>query len=480
MLIGPRAFAEDAVVVSLPSGGVVVFAMQAQGESLKALSIESLIAMRRSFEDCGRLRPVEENQLTWALERARTAKPGDLIRKTAQVLNADAYCVIGLSQEIHTYIADLSIVPLKPEYETLRRTLRVKSRLPHNIPLKLAKAVTDAQSGIPVHAPVLRKTGEGSYVIGAGQWHGITPGRYRSPTHGEITITGTGRYESVARIGDPVEIAAEVEIRLFPDTEPLVHDLDRRISENTIRRYEIGNTLLRGDDAGKRYIEGMCIINPGGSVCAPIYGSFLATQYLGFNTPSPDMTGMWLGGAALFTQLMLPEFMTGFRGNFFPWNRDSDKPRSVQYMQTFLWASLPFTFSTVYLDQLAVAFPKTETLPPFFDNRDTMASLMSLFVPGGGHFYKGRRLPGWGFYFTEMAIASYATLELGNPARARYAFSLLAAVKLADIALAYLSRSSYRIYNMEVDRDDVRPSLSLQGRMFDREPVYDLALQLPF
>ncbi|TAL36426.1 MAG: hypothetical protein EPN93_08355 [Spirochaetes bacterium] len=480
LLLRPGAFGADEIIVNLPSGGVVVFVLPAQGESLKALSLESLIAVRHTFEECGRLLPVEENNLKWAMERSRKAPPEELFRQTAKTLNADAYCVIAVAQELNTYYAELAFVPLNPAYGSQARSVRVKSRLIQNIPLKLSRALAKAHEKIPIHAPVLEKLEGDRVLIGAGQWHGIKPGAYRTASHGEVLVTVTSRYQSIARVTGQVPDEDVLVIKAYPETAEMGQDLTRRISENTVRKYSLESTTLRGDDAGKRYIEGMCVVNLGGNICLPVYGAFLSTQYLGFSTASPDMTGMTLSGAALVTQLALPEFMTGFRGNFFPWNSDADKSAAVHRMQTFLWVGLPFTFTVAYLDQLSEMFPKTDTLPPFFEERDTTAALMSLFVPGGGHFYKGRRLPGWGFYFTEMAVASYCAYEYRNRARAVYAFSALGVIKIADIALAYLSRTSYKHYTIETDRDEAAPSLSLQGRMNDREPVYELSLGFRF
>ena len=60
-----------------------------------------------------------------------------------------------------------------------------------------------------------------------------------------------------------------------------------------------------------------------------------------------------------------------------------------------------------FLDQLAHQFKTNNVLPPFFMNRNETALVLSLLIPGGGMFYKGHRLPGWGFYLSEMFLAGF-------------------------------------------------------------------------
>ncbi len=91
------------------------------------------------------------------------------------------------------------------------------------------------------------------------------------------------------------------------------------------------------------------------------------------------------------SHFLLPELLAGFKINFFPWKEDSDKTEKMQNLQTFLWFSLPVTFSVAYMDQLAHQFAVTEHVPPFFNDRDNAAAIFSLFLPGGGLYYKGYR-----------------------------------------------------------------------------------------
>jgi hypothetical protein len=176
--------------------------------------------------------------------------------------------------------------------------------------------------------------------------------------------------------------------------------------------------------------------------------------------------------------------MTRFQGNFYPWVRDSDKPARVQNLQIFLWSTIPLTFSAGYFDQLAYQFHRTEYLPPFFLYRDNMAAFLSAVVPGGGLFYKGYRLPGWGYFFTEMSLAGYAVYNWDRGNRGRYALSAAGIIKLLEIVNAYLIPSSYRFFNLEVDRSTRDFELSVRTRSIERdsgvEGILDIALETLF
>jgi len=123
----------------------------------------------------------------------------------------------------------------------------------------------------------------------------------------------------------------------------------------------------------------------------------------------------------------------------------------MQDLQKFLWATLPVTFSVAYMDQLAYQFTSTEHLPPFFKDKDNMAAVFSLFIPGGGLFYKGHRLAGWSFYFSEMMTAAYAVYN-NESKPGKYALYVLGAIKLFDIIYAYFSTPSYSFFNLEKER----------------------------
>jgi len=355
----------------------------------------------------------------------------------------------------------------------MRRSIRVRSRIYNNIPLKLGRALVSFHRNVPLRARVLNRFENNRYRLDIGQWNGIVQGRSYRIDGGSLAISEMGRYQSVARIdGSEQDVGDVVLIHRYPETEGLADEIDRRLLKNTERRYGIANTLLKSDVPEKRFIESICIINLGGNVCLPGYGAFLSTHYMGFEGASPDVAGIVLSSTLVAVHFTLPEMLTRFRINFFPWKKDRDKTGRMQNLQTFLWATVPLTFSTAYLNQLAYQFQRSSYLPPFLNDKDAAATALSLFIPGGGLFYKGYRFGGWGYYFTEMLLAGYGVYNYHEGQKGRYALLALAALKGIELLHAYLVEPSYPFYRMEMERE-MRVSLHADVEQYNRwETVY--------
>jgi hypothetical protein len=253
------------------------------------------------------------------------------------------------------------------------------------------------------------------------------------------------------------------ELMSYPDSQKIVKQLNGELEHTIDYKYGLHNTLLKGADVEKKYLEGVCVINPGANACIPGYGAHLATRYLGFQDVSPSIPGIVVTCALFLTHLTLTESMTAFQTNFFPGIKDSDKTWGIYNLQIFLWSTLPVTATIGFLDQLAHQFKATEHLPPYFENRDVAALCMSAFIPGGGLFFKGYRLAGWAYYFAEMALLGYGTYVYDQKNRNNnymYAFIAVGVVKLAEIFNAYFIKSSYAFYNNEKNRGTDRNPVS--------------------
>lgn len=454
----PSSILAAEIRVNPPSGGVAIFVLHVPDPALGALAAETAAVLREAFERCGRLVPVEEHRLRWAFGGARGGSAIDVYEDAARRLDVDLYMVVELRRLGESYRATMRSIPLREELAAMERTAAFESRIMINIPQKLAAASVMLHRGVPVSASVLARLDDGSFILGAGQWHGIGRGQWPVSGLGTMEILESGRYESVARIpGGGPGIGSKIIIPVYPDVRSLSRRYETRISENTIARYGAGATLLKGTDARKRYIEGACVINLGGNACLPVYGAFLATGYLGFKDHRPDVSGLAVSGSVLALQFSLVPFATGFSARFFPWERDGDKSRGMQRMQYFLWASSPLTVSAAYLDQLAAQFSRSGTLPPFFEDRNAFAALCSAVVPGGGQFYKARRLAGWGFFLSEMSLGAASAYYFGEKTVGGALLGVLGAVKLADIAAAFFMRAGYDTYNRETAADDAAP-----------------------
>lgn len=451
--------------IKVPTGGVVIFGAPRGSEALTALTLESMDALRRTFSECGRFMPVENYRLRQVMRAfGEGESPETAYRKMAEALEVDLYVVVTVAQAGSMYSGELRVIPLNPDESSLERKITVRSRIPLNIPLKMQREATLLHAGLPLKAAIIDEAGTNLFRVDAGQWHGIERGEYSTVAHGHIEVLQTGRYESVVRIekGERSR-GSRLVIRQTPPVGGLLDLNARMISENAIRQYGLDTERPEGGDPRKRFLESMCVINLGGNVCLPVYGSYLSTHYMGFDESSPDAYGLVLSSASLATQLLIPGILTDFEAHFFPWVKDDDKTTEVQNLQVFLWVTLPVTFTVSYLDQLAVRFKEEEKLPPFFNDRNAMAAVLSLFVPGGGLFYKGYRAGGWFLYFSEMAAAGYGVYHGTSSVEGRIAFSILAGLKCADILAAWLVEPSYTFYRFETARGSVRPYLSVGG-----------------
>ncbi|MDY6968934.1 MAG: hypothetical protein SVR08_09835, partial [Spirochaetota bacterium] len=413
-----------------------------------------------------RFQHIEKNRIDLAMsEIGKRNDAKDIYKEASLNLGADLYLLVSAAQIGNVSYARINVIPLNPEFSKLRRDVDVKSMIMMNIPLLLGREIIMLHERMPVKAKILRKYSDNQFLINAGQWHGIKSKRYQADNGDWIDIVLSGRKESIVRIqGKKWKPGDIILINIFPEIKELLNGIVDNISRNTVYKYGIENTLLKGTDAGKRFVEGICIVNTGGNICLPGYGAFLSTHYLGFRDVSPDSTGIAVSSTSIFLQFLLPELITGFSINFFPWVKDSDKSSSLQGLQIFLWASLPFTFSTAYMDQLAYLYKSSRILPPFFEDKDIMAGVLSFLLPGGGYFYKGRRVEGWSFYISEMSLAGYGIYCRDSKRKRLIAFSALAVVKIIDIAWAYFVRSSFSFYNREVEREVKKVSYGLELR----------------
>lgn len=464
------------------SPGDVVIAGEPRGnEALAACTAEAVAEIAQAFERCGRFIPVDNT----VLQRAAAALGANAAGRQVTVVDATAalkarLCVIvAVSQAGNVYTGEATIIPFAAEDRAMKRTITVRSGIMMNIPLKLAMSIASLHAGLPIRAEIVHTYGGGLCRVDAGQWHGLAQGRCRTGEYGEIDVKSTGRYDAVVQIysGNTAE-GSPMTVLDYPRTRPIAAEIDSRIMENTLRRYGM-KSQMPGDDPEKRYIEGICVINPGANACLPGYGAFMATQYLGFRDSAPDTAGIALGASSITAQLLLPSLMTGFSIHFFPWVKDSDKSESMRNFQGFLWMTIPFTVTATYLDQLAVQFSKAEVLPPFFADKDVMAAFLSGIIPGGGFFYKGRRIAGWSFYFSEMMLAGYGVYSADHGRRSAAAFAALGAIKLFEIVDAFITRPSYSFYMREVERGSGDVTLSAGfGIGNPREPVLSLGAAL--
>ena len=454
-------------------GNFIVFTMPQNSIQLNAIAYESERLVLNICDSLGRLLPVEKNRMSSALSKIQDDETIDFAA-IARALDVSLYMVINLYSDGRTITAEARCFALKAEYKQMEKTITARSAVPANIPLKLASEMAALHEKMPVYAGITSAK-DGNFVIDAGQWHGLSEGNY-STDIGPLQIISAGRYRSTGSFQKPPG-AAKVGIKIYPDTGKTRKDINERINKNTLSFYNIGTRLLKGDNPERRFITGMCIVNPGANACLPVYGSFLAVDYLGFNDAVLHKPGF---AAALFsfgTQLSLTGFMTGFKTSFFPWVKDADKSTPILRLQRFLWCSLPLTFTISYLNQLSWQMDKKQNLPPFFQYKDNTAAVLSVFFPGGGLMYKGRYAAGWSYYAVEMGLAGFAFYDLHSK-KAPYIWGGLGALKGLEIIHAFLAEADYSFYKLEKNGRQISPVM--YNEIHEDENIFNFGLAMHF
>lgn len=455
-------------------GNAVIFYIPQKSIQMNALAEKSAEMVIKVFNELGRFLPVERNRITWALKDVTKDRGLETYRELAERLEVDIYGVVTVFKKGDLYYAHMKMFPLSQEYKSLNNlNIIVNSKIITNIPLKLGREVAYLHKDMELKVKVTDAINE-KYMINAGQWHGLKDGRYKTTDGGIVEINRTERYDSLATLPDKYAVDSSFSLKLYPEIKPIVKQIDDDIHYNTEYKYGLKNTLLKGTDPKKRYMQGICVINPGANFCLPIYGTHLSTRYLGFKKISPSIPGLVMTSSLFVLHFMLTPFITGFKEGL-------DQPKPIWDLQIFLWSTLPLTFTIGYLDQLAHQFAITEHLPPFFKHRNMAATVISLFVPGGGMFYKGYRLAGWTFYLAEMSLLGYAIYEIDNKEKSMYTFIALGCVKLIELLTTYFVKTSYDFYNFEKSRDTKKSSVSFQLRQSgNEEQIYALGIKYVF
>ncbi len=429
---------------------VIVFAHESQSVQMNAIAGTTVMKIKETCNRLGRFLPVEDSVESYAYNvLIKTQRKN--FTETAEKLGLDFYIAVKISPKLRGFIGTLEIVPVNKDYIRLKQTITVDAAVIMNIPFKLCRELAYLHQSLPLRAAIIKKISEQRYIIDAGQWHGLKEGTYRLRNGSSLKVISTGRYSSLAEPESAEQTSFLFE--LYPDVGNEVSRLERRMELNIDEQYGSANTILKSTDAGKQFVRAACVINPGANACLPGYGSYLATEYMGFKKTRPDYAGILTGTGVILSHLTLTEFMTGFRSNFFPWIRDDDKSAKQQRLQWFMFGTLPLGMTASYFHQLSSQYEYTRHLPPFFETRDEAAVCFSVIVPGGGLFYKGYRFTGWAYYFSEIFLGGYGTYHSGQK-KSIYAFGALGLIKGIEIIHAAFAPVAYDFYQREIRRGD--------------------------
>lgn len=327
----------------------------------------------------------------------------------------------------------------------------VKSLVSANIPVRLTREILIRSQNIPLEAKV-EAVENTKLLLDIGEADGIHENKisFKDGSDAKVVSLQSDKVLIEYKSTKPVDSIFEVSRNRV--SKNLLEKLDSEEKNNLINTYGFEAKYFQKTpgQAYQRFIEGATVINVGGSLLLPGYGSYLSTIYLGFPESTPDYAPIIAGTVNPLLHLLMPDFITGFKINFCPWIMDTDKTKSEQRLQIFLWSSIPVAYTVTYFDQLAMQYKKNNVLPPFLKNENRTTILMSLLVPGGGLFYKNYRFSGWLSYYMEMSIASYAVYNWNNADLRNYSLLALVALKGCETALALLLTPDYKLYREEL------------------------------
>lgn len=408
---------------------------------------ESEIAINQTCFKAGRLVPIEYNYKKAAIEKSGGTDRSSLYRNAAVMLKADIYAVLAAYQQNGDYVLELFIYPLNEKYGNLKAEKIIRSRIAENLPLKAAAEFAALLKDVKLKCEIIKTYEDGSVLINAGQWHGLEIGNY-STTAGNINIKDVSRYTAVAdgmnfREGDVIEF------RFLPELDEYIESSRYEIKKNTARIYSTDEFFDKRDGSVKESLKGTCVINMGANLILPGYGSFLSLEYMGIEKGKADYAGVAITASLTSVQLGLVPVMTDFDVSFFPWVDDPDRTDQMKRLNYYLWGTLPLTFTASFFSQLSYNYTALNMLPPEFADHDRSAAIISVFVSGGGMFYKGYRWSGWGLYLSELSMAGYAVYTEDKDTRNRILGSL-AVLKCAEVALSYFISPSYANFNREI------------------------------
>ncbi len=452
-------------------GNCVIFAEYSGRAAQDSILSQTEIEVRRVLYETGRLMPVQDSRRNEALRTVGGKDSAGLYEKAALKLGVDRYFVFRALLVPGRSVLNISIFLRKGNTFSRKINQNIYTWNHKNIPIRGALFMADFVSTLPIRAAVLSKEAGGVLIIDRGQWSGLRPGNY-SVQGGRVRILSTERFSSRVVVEEG-SVSKEMVFPVTADTSYIKNRLEDELLANDVEKLGIDSELeKRGDPAGES-IMGTCLINMGANACLPIYGSFLATEYFGFENSKPHVSGLLIGAGLLVTQLSAVPIRCKSIGTFFPWGNHEKRSSGEKRMQVGLWATIPLLYTASYFDQLSWQFEKRGMLPPVFMNHNVAASLLSTLVPGGGLFYKGYRYGGWLFYSTEIGLLSYSLLHEGRSAGRGYV--LLGVVKAVDILAATMLKPAYTVYEREygktsfdiyVEPDVVGAKLGLRAREY--------------
>lgn len=443
---------------------VIIIDTSIQTPMMKALSSITLDAVKEAFVQCRQFVPSEAQSF---LGMTGIQSAGDIVGK-AHLYEVSLVVYMRVFLVGPVYYCELSFKPLDDSVPFKEETVTVQATIAKNIPLKVKREIVKRHQDV-LQCTIKTKVDKHSYIINAGQWHGLTTKSYTLTNGMQCTVKIVHRYTALVQLDGDYTAGDMLTVKSTVSRKGLLDAITAKIHEHV--SYErSGKELLKGDSDSKRAIEGCCVVNPFGNILLPGYGAFLATHYMGFTHTEPEWLGVYAGAGVVVLQLGLVPALGKGEVNFFPWVKDHDKTDAQYRLHAYLWATLPLTYTVAFFNQLAYAYEKQRVLPPFFSDMDLAAVLVSAIVPGGGLFYKGQRLWGYAYWMSEFSLGGLLAYNWQHNSRRMLWAGLLAGIKLVELFHARVASPAYSVYSYELSHNTTPINVEVGG--FGKELVF--------
>ncbi|MCX8123375.1 MAG: hypothetical protein N3F66_04335 [Spirochaetes bacterium] len=436
---------------------VVIINTSIQTPMIQALSSITKDAVKEAFTSCRQLVPADVESF-YSMTGSPSA--GD-ITGTAHLYGVSLLVYMRVFLVGPVYYGELSFVPLDDTTPFKEETITVQATVAKNIPLKIKREIIRRHTDV-LQCTVKIKVDAHTYIIDAGQWHGLEVKTYTLNNGKKCEVKVLHRYSALVRLEDEYTVGDKLSLSSTVSRKKLLDALTSAIHENVVYEYS-GKKLLKGDSDSKRAVESCCIVNPFGNILLPGYGAYLATHYLGFTHSEPDWWGVYAGAFTVIGQLLLVPALGNGKVNFFPWIKDHDKTDALYHLHWYVWATLPVTYTVAFFNQLAYAYQKQRLLPPFFDERNVTALLISAIVPGGGLFYKGHRLYGYGYWLSEFTLGGLLAYSFQDTSKRSLWAGMIAGIKLVELFHAWIASPAYTVYSYELSHTTVPINIGIGG-----------------
>ena len=457
-VIGTAAYADDVPI------DVVIVNTSVDTPMIKALSSITSEAIKEAFENGRQLVPYDAQTF---LQITNTKSADEIVGK-AHLYGVSLIVYMQVFLVGPVYTCNLTFKPLEAMSTFKEETITIHSTIPKNIPLKAAKEILKRHSDFLL-VTIKQKINTNTYIIDAGQWHGLQQGRYTLTDGAECVVVSVKRYSALVTIHADYNEGQQITLNAGNKFPMIIKRIDAQIHENINQEYS-GKKLLKGDSDGKRAIEATCVVNPLGNIVLPGYGAFLSTHYLGFSHSEPDWPGIYVALGAVATQLMLVPSLGNLDVNFFPWV-NGNKTNAQYRLGIYLWATLPVTYTVAFFNQLSYAYQKQKVLPPFFLHDDVTAFVASAIVPGGGLFYKGHRLWGHTYWLTECSLGGLLTYYWEDGGKRAVFAGAFIGIKLIELIHAVIASPVYSMYTYELSNNE-NVHVDVGMAPFQNEPCF--------